>query len=72
MFRHFVKGIKVRLLKAAKLKSCKVLSKWVPGVCTMVYHTLYNSGGKSTLLSNTRGNVVLYKVKASTNKIKKH
>ena len=45
IFRHFVKGIKNRLLKAAKLKSCKILSKWISAICTMVWFVLYNCGG---------------------------
>ena len=42
--RHFVKAIKVRIFKAAKLKSCTTLLSWQTSIINMVWYALANSG----------------------------
>ena len=44
MYRHFVKGIKVRIFKAAKAKCAEVLMRWQTSVVNMVWYALANEG----------------------------
>ena len=45
VFRHFLKGIKVRIFKAGKLKSCKLLLKWQQSVANMIWYALSHAQG---------------------------
>jgi len=42
---HFTKGIKNKLLKASKLKSCSVLKPWIPSIVNMLWWSLATSKG---------------------------
>ena len=45
-FRHFVKGIKNKIFKAAKLVSCLSLKQWLDSIVNMLWWSLATAQGK--------------------------
>ena len=48
--RHFVKGIRNKLYKASKLKSCQNLKQWTESIVNMLWWSLATSGGNLKLI----------------------
>ena len=51
-FRHFVKGIKNKLFKASKLKTCIVLKEWLSSIVNMLWWALDTAQGICTMHLN--------------------
>ena len=51
-FRHFVKGIKNKLFKASKLKTCIVLKEWLSSIVNMLWWALDTEQGMCTVNLN--------------------
>ena len=57
-FRHFIKGIKNRIIKAGKKVSCKVLMEWLASVVNMLWWNLKTAHGKKGIQKYYLLNVV--------------
>ena len=44
--RHFVKGIKNKIIKASKLVSCSILGEWLNTIVNMLWWSLATAKGK--------------------------
>ena len=60
-YRHFIKGIKNRIIKAGKLVSCKVLLEWLSSVLNMLWWSLKTAAGK--LVSQCVRHCILIKLR---------
>ena len=47
--RHFIKGIKNRILKASKRVTCRILKEWLAGIVNMLWWSLKTAKGWSNM-----------------------
>ena len=51
-FRHFIKGIKNKLIKASKQAKCQILADWLKSIVNMLWWALGTSEGRLVELSD--------------------
>ena len=59
LFRHFVKGIKKRIYKASRSKSCASLMGWQTSITKTIHYAIRNCQGLYSSAEQLLGNVKL-------------